>query len=169
MPSSRARPGRISHHRRALGNVTGDHAAGTNHRPIADGNAGQDDRVASDPDVAADPHLAPELEPLAAGLGIPRVVGGIDLHRWSDLGAFTDGYLDHVKNDAVEIEENAVAQTNVVAVVAEKGWTDHRVLADMSKSLAEQRMAIGRRRRQRRVVARHPGFCGRLLGAEFGV
>ncbi len=56
------------------------------------------------------------------------MVGGVDLRRGPDLGAVADRDFDDVEDDAVEIEEDAVAETDVVAIVAVEGRTDHGVL-----------------------------------------
>src|SRR5882672_8748644 len=84
------RPGRVSCNRHARADVACHHAAGTDHRTIADGHAGQDDGAAADPDIAADPDRTPEFETLAPRNGIAGMVGGVDLHRGSDLGAVAD-------------------------------------------------------------------------------
>jgi len=57
--------GRVSCNRHARADVACHHAAGTDHRTIADGHAGQDDGAAADPDIAADPDRTPEFETLA--------------------------------------------------------------------------------------------------------
>ena len=64
------------------------------------------------------------------------MIGGVDLHRRPDLGAVADHDLDHVEDDAVEIQEHAVAEADVVAVVAMKRRTDDGVLADMGEAFA---------------------------------
>src|SRR6185312_2882060 len=151
------------------GDVPCDHAAGADHSAVADGDARQDDGAAADPDVAADPDRAAEFEPGATGLGIAGMIGSVDLHRGADLGAVADHDLDDVEDDAVEIEEDAVAETDVVAIVAEERRTDHGVVADMAESLAEQRVPFADRQRQRGVVTRHPRFRSRLFGAELGI
>src|SRR6267154_1520838 len=92
-PTSRwglPRPGRVSCNRHARADVACHHAAGTDHRTIADGHAGQDDGAAADPDIAADPDRTPEFEALAPRNGIAGMIGGVDLHRRSDLGAVAD-------------------------------------------------------------------------------
>ena len=64
------------------------------------------------------------------------MVGGIDLHRRPDLGAVADADFDHVEDDAVEVQEDAVAETDVVAEVAVERRTDHGARADMAEALA---------------------------------
>ena len=65
-----------------------------------------------------------------ADFGIPRMVGGVDLDRRSDLGAVADHELDYVEDDAVEMEEHLVAEVDVVAIVAKDGG---RIAASLPK------------------------------------
>ena len=62
------------------------------------------------------------------------MVGGVDLRRGPDLGAVADRDFNHVENDAVEVEEDAVAETDVVAIVAVEGRSDDGVLADAAEA-----------------------------------
>src|SRR5262245_17670420 len=167
--SAGPRPGRVSGDGLPRGNVPGHHAAGADHRAVADGDAGQDDRTAADPDIAADAHGTAKLEPGTPRVGITRMVRSINLHGGADLGTIADRHLDDVKDDAIEVEEDAVAEADVVAIVAMKWRPDHGIDADMSKTLAQQRMAHRYGLRQRGVISNEPGFgCG-LVSAEFGI
>src|SRR5437773_4775340 len=74
-------PGRIASHGLALADIPRHHAAGPDHRTVADGDAGQDDGPAADPDIAADAHWPSKFQSLASRLRVPGMVGGIDLHR----------------------------------------------------------------------------------------
>src|SRR5882757_4053332 len=125
---TRPRPGRISRHGRTGRNIPRDHAASADQRAVTDGDSGQDDGTAADPDVAADPDRAAEFQPGAPGRGVARVVGGIDLHRGPDLGAIADHDLDDVEDHAIEIEEHAVAEADIAAVVAAERRADHGIL-----------------------------------------
>ena len=48
----------------------------------------------------------------------------------------------HVQDDAVEIEEDIVAQVNVVAVIAEKRRLDADVAANRTKQFNQQMLAF---------------------------
>ena len=109
----------------------------------------------------------PNSRPVAPRFGVARMIGGVDLHRRPDLGAVADRDFDDVEDDAVEVEEDAVAETDVVAIVAVEGRTDHGVLADVAEAFAEQRVPLRYRRCQRRVVTHHPRLGGGLFCAEF--
>src|SRR5712691_2422772 len=172
--SSRRRPGltrtgRISGDGLACADVPRDHAAGPDHRPVADRHAGQDNGAAPDPDIAADPHRTPEFDAAAPCLGIAGMVGGVDLCRGSDLCSIADGHFDDIEDDAIEVQENLITETDIIAEVAEKRWSDHGARADMTETFGQQRVALGHRKRQRRVVAHQPGFVRSLIGGYFGV
>ena len=97
------------------------------------------------------------------------MIGGVDLRRGSDLGAVADRDFDDVEDHAIEVEEHAVAEADIVAVVAKERRPDHRILADISKALRQDRMTLRYRQRQRRVVACDPDFGRQLFGGEFGI
>src|ERR1700738_3356337 len=129
-----ARPGRIAGNDLVRPDIPRHHAAGADQGAVADGHAGQDDGAAADPDVAADPHRAAEFEAAGPRLGVARVVGGVDLHRRSDLGAVADRYLDNVEDHAIEVQEHAIAETDIIAKVAKERRPDHGAGADMSET-----------------------------------
>src|SRR3569623_1544687 len=126
---------RISGHRRARRDVPRHHAAGPDDGAVANRDAGQDDRAAADPDVGADLNRTAKLKPVAPGLGIPGMVGAINLNGRADLGAVADRDMDNIEDDAVEVEKYAVAQENIVAEIAEERRADHRVRADAAEVL----------------------------------
>ncbi len=64
------------------------------------------------------------------------MVGGIDLGRWTDLGAVTDLDMDHVEDNAVEIEKYAVAKKDIVAEIAGERRPDHDACADAAEGAA---------------------------------
>src|SRR5450631_1076761 len=163
------RPGRISGDGYACADIPRDHAAGPDHRAITDRHTRQDNGATADPDVAADPHRTSEFEPAAPRFGIAGMVGGVDLRRGSDLGAVADCHLDNIEDDAIEIQENLIAEPDIIAEVAEERRADHRARADMTETFGQQRVALGNRQRQRRVVAHQPGFVRRLIGRYFGI
>src|SRR5450755_787162 len=120
-------------------------------------------------DHAADSHRTPELDAAAPGLGIAGMVGGVDLRRRSDLRSIADGHFDDIQDDAIEVQENFIAETDVVAKVAEERRADHGARADMTETLGQQRVALRHGQRQRRVVAHQPGFVRSLIGGYFGI
>ena len=128
------RPGRISGDGDACADIPRDHAAGSDHRAVTNGHAGQDNGAAPDPDIAADPHRTPEFDAAAPGLGIAGMIGGVDLRGGSDLRSIADGHFDDIQDDAIEVQENLIAETDVVAEVAEKRWPDHGAGADMPET-----------------------------------
>jgi len=101
--------------------VTGDHAARADQRIITDGNARQDDRSRSDPDVAPDPDRATKLQAGGSPHRVARMVGRQDLHARPDLRAVADGDLHDIEVHAVEIREHPSTEANVEAVVAMDG------------------------------------------------
>ena len=110
----------------------------------------------------------PNSRPSRRVFGVARMVGGVDLHRGPDLGAVADPDFDDVEDDAVEIHEHAVAETDVVAEVAKERRPDHGIRADMAEALAKQRVPF----RHRQPPAPHCSApatpCShRLLGAVF--
>src|SRR6202163_2474524 len=56
----------------------------------------------------------------APGLGIAGMVGGVDLRRRSNLRSIADGHFDDIQDDAIEVQENFIAETDVIAKVAEE-------------------------------------------------
>ena len=65
------------------------------------------------------------------------MIGAVDLDDGPDLRSRADLYQDAVEEDAAEIEEHAVAEANVVAIVAMEGRPHHDARADMAEALAE--------------------------------
>ena len=69
MPVVLTGPGWIADHRRTWGHVPRHHASCSDHRVVADRDAGQDHRPAPDPDILADPNRPPELQAGARSFG----------------------------------------------------------------------------------------------------
>src|SRR3546814_6402765 len=95
---------------------------------------------AAEPDVEADTYRAPELQPGGARGRVARVVGGEDLHARRDLGAVADRHFAHVEDHAVEVEEHAVAQANIEAVVAVERRPHVDARTHRAEALAQQRV-----------------------------
>src|SRR6202163_4493655 len=102
-------PRRIANDPRACRHVMRHHAAGTNHRIVADGRAGENYGATTDPDMPANPDGLSEFKSLTALGRIARMGGSVDLDRRTNLCPFADSDLNHVKDHAVEIEEDIIA------------------------------------------------------------
>jgi hypothetical protein len=107
LPSTR--PGGVSGHGFTGCDATGDHAASADYCTVADGNAGQENGAAADPDVAANLDGTAEFKAGAARFDVARMIGGVNLDRRPYLRAIANRHFDDVENDAVEVEEYAVA------------------------------------------------------------
>src|SRR4051812_36520947 len=121
----------------AVRHVARDDAAGADHGAVADAHARQDDRA------AADPHVGPDVDRLAeflaaAQLRVERVHRRIDLHRRPEQRKAADTHAAHVEDDAVEVEEDALAKLDVCAVVAEEGRLHPHRLAAAAEQLAQE-------------------------------
>src|SRR5690606_10652369 len=127
---------RVSRRERACGHITRHDASGADDAPRSDGHAGENDRAAADPHVGADRHRPPELT-TASQLRIHRVRGRVDLHGRSDQGVASDDDGADVKDDAVEVEEHPLAQSDVQSVVAEERRLDPRRIAARAEQLGE--------------------------------
>jgi hypothetical protein len=57
-----------------------------------------------------------------------------DLNCRTDLRFVADADRDNVEDHAIEVQENAGAETDVKAVVAMKWWPDHGPLADRGEA-----------------------------------
>ncbi len=64
------------------------------------------------------------------------MVGGEELHAGSDLRQGADHHGSDVEDDAVEIQEDAIAERDVLAVIAMERRTHDGAFADMSKQFA---------------------------------
>ena len=84
----------------------GDHTAGADHGPVADRDAGTEDRAAAHPDVGPDSDGLSQLQPGAPRGGAEGMRGRVDLHRRTEEDAAADGDGHHIEHDAVEVEEH---------------------------------------------------------------
>ena len=80
----------------------------------------------------------PNSSPDARSAGIARMVGGQDLHARSDLGLGADGHRHDVEDHAIEVQEGAIAETDVEAVVAVERRPDRRAPACEGQALGQQ-------------------------------
>ncbi len=100
----------------------------------ADGHPRTDDRGATDPDVRADRHGLGEFLP-PAQFGVKRMRRRVNLDRRTKQRVVADADGTHVEDDAVEVEEDALAEKDVRAVVAE----ERRLHPDILAAGTEQR------------------------------
>ena len=149
--------------------VPGDDAAGADDRAVADGDARKDDGGGADPGVAADAHRLGELEAGVAQRLLARMVGGDELNARPDLRLVADDDLADVEDDAVEVEEGAGAEADVVAVVAVERRADDRPVADRGETLDEQPPPLGARGGEAGIVADQPRLRGLLVGLNFRI
>src|SRR5215469_13637678 len=160
--------GRIAHGCSASRHVANDHTACADQRILADTHARQDYRTAPDPHITPDADRATKLQPGGPVNRIARMIGGEDLNPWPYLRLFTNDDLYDIEDHAVEIQEHTRTETDVEAVVAVKGWPDHRTFADRSEALQQDSPQLGGRCAKGRVVSREPFMGYRHLRLEFG-
>src|SRR5690606_2227361 len=132
----------------ALRDVAGADAAGTDGGAIADGDAAKDNSAGADPAVLANGDRPVDAVGAGApaGLGIDAdALGGIDgmprrqeLHPGPDRTAIADADVGPVEEDAVEIDEDVVADMDVPAVLEGERREDHAA-ADAAQHLSEHR------------------------------
>src|SRR5688572_31838282 len=96
-----------------------DDAAGADHGAGPDPHAGEDECAAPDPHVGANLDRLPVLLTPAL-LRVHRVERRQNLHAWAKERVITDAHEADVEDDAVEVEEHALAEIDVRAVVAEE-------------------------------------------------
>ena len=87
---------------------------------IADGDSGQDDRAASNPDIVP---YGDRLRPFHAAVPLGRigaVAGRVDTHARTDETIIADGHGGFVKYSEIEICEETPADADLLSVVAEK-------------------------------------------------
>src|SRR5690349_14784923 len=128
-------PGGIAHHCCARWNVACNDAPSADDRIIADRDARQDDRASADPHVSPDFDSSAELEAASSPLRVARVVGGIDLHGGTDLRCVADADVDHIENDAVEVQKYSRAEADVETVITEEGRPNLRAVPDCAQTL----------------------------------
>src|SRR5690606_30497102 len=139
--------------RTARRHVTRHHAPGADQHIIANGHARQDDRPTTNPDVAPDADRPTELQARLALCRLARMIRGEYLHTGADLGPVTDGHRDHIQDHAIEIEEYALAQADIEAVIATERRPDVHVFANRGKALDKQLPTLIDRKRNSSVVA----------------
>jgi hypothetical protein len=139
--------------------IAGDDAAGTDYGIVPNTHPRKQDDGAADPGIAADIDWTPELQSSPARRRIARVVGGIDLHRGTNLRPIANDDRNHIENDAIETEEDVRSNSDVVAVIAVKGLPDNGAVANFGKPFSEDHPRLCCTR-QGRVVSRQPSGRG---------
>ena len=103
---------RIPRREHVIGDVARDDAAGADDGPRSDRHAGQMIGRPADPDVGPDRHRLAEL-PRSPQLGLERMRRGVDLHGGTEQREVADADGADVEDDAVEVEEDALAEKDV--------------------------------------------------------
>jgi hypothetical protein len=144
-------PSRIACYDRKLWYVFGNHTACSDGAALADGDTGQDDRIASDPAVFTNVNLLPHLwaSRALAYCGVERMISGVEGNIWAHKRAAADGDEARVKEDGEVVDEHVLSDLYVEAVIHV-----HRRLNP--GIVIKQLIIIFRRRsqhRQRRFIA----------------
>src|SRR5690606_15957497 len=126
------------------------------HHLLATARAGRADRPTTDPDVPPDAARPTELQARLARCRLARMIRGEYLHTGADLGPVTDGHRDHIQDHAIEIEEHALAQADIEAVIAMERRPDVHIFANRGKALDKQLPTLIDRKRNSSVVAGQP-------------
>lgn len=97
------------------------------------------------------------------------MVGSVELHGRPHLRAIADVHFADIQNHAIEVEEHARAQTDVVPVIALKRRPDHPARTHLGQPLDQQCMRLREWLRAGGVVAHHPFRSRRLIGLQLCV
>src|SRR5690606_27614649 len=116
--------------------AAGHHAAGADHGPVTDAHAGEDQRAAADPGILADLDR-PAVFPAAALLRVQRMQRREDLHAGAEQREAADAHRADIEHHAVEVEEDALAEFDVGAVVAPEGRLHPDAVAAPAEQLAQ--------------------------------
>jgi hypothetical protein len=131
-------PRRVANDRGTRRHVTRHHTASTNNRIVADGSAGENDSATADPDMPANPDGSSEFKTLAPLRPIARMIGRVDLDSWTDLRPLSNSDLNHVKDHAIEVEEDIRSQANVETIITVERWADNGPLAYLPEALGKE-------------------------------
>lgn len=122
-------------------NISRHDAPSSNDGARTNGDARQNDGAASHPDVRADDDRLAVFLP-SPGRGIQWMKWRVDLHRRSKESEIPDRDGADVEHDAIEVEEDALAEVNVLAVVAVEGRLHPDGVAAGAKKPAEDGAAL---------------------------
>jgi hypothetical protein len=127
----------VSDNCRSCRDIAGNDRTRPDDRIVADGNSWKDHGASADPDVRADANRAPIFKICQSNCRVTRMVGSIDLDGRPNLGAVTDGDRSNVQKHTVEVEEDALAEMDVVSIVDEEGGTYDAAVADRTEELLQ--------------------------------
>src|SRR6185437_5664186 len=96
------------------------------------------------------------------------MIGSIDLDGGANLGLVADVDRGNVEKDAVEVEEDAPANADVVTVVAEEGRADDGTLTTGGKEVGKE-SCVRKRVMRRVVVLTEEGGGVAAVGVEDGI
>jgi hypothetical protein len=113
--------------------------------------------------MSANPDGLSEFKTLAPLHRIAWMIGRVDLDSWADLRPFPNTDLDHIKNHAVEIDEDIGSQANVETIVTVERRADNGPFADLAETLGKQRVPLIARQSERCVIANKPIICRHLI------
>ena len=120
-----------------------DHyGAGADHHIVADGHAGADDHIAAEPYVIADGDRACTFRPGCAYRRVDGMIRGVQAYARPEEHAIADGDPRHVKEDAVHVGVEVVADIGVAPVVAVEWRFEERALAERAEQFVEQPVAL---------------------------
>ena len=133
----------IACHDATFGNVFRDDRPRAYHRLIADGDPWQDDRSGADPNVIADRDVSGDVDSISTGIWFYGVSDGKDHDFWAELAIIPDRDFACVKEDAVEIGEEVLADIDVGPVIAMEGWLDEDAFANPAKKSGKEFCSVG--------------------------
>src|SRR3954464_1147635 len=128
--------GRIAGRNTAGRQIVRDDAAGPDGAPVADRDPRQYDRPAADPHAVADADRLGALEPGGAGRAIERMGRRVKLHRRAHLKIIADLDRRAVEEHAVVVDEGALPDADIIAVIAGKPGLDIGPVAERPEQLA---------------------------------
>ena len=91
------------------------------------------------------------------------MIGRVDLDSWTNLRPLSNSDLDHIKDHAIEVEEDIRSQANVETIVTVERWADNGPLADLPEALDKQNAPFVAPQSKRCVIANKPILRRRLI------
>ena len=123
----------VAHHEGVSGDVLGDDGACADDGVLADGHAAQDDSSATDPYVVFNGDGCACFPVVGAVAGVERVGGGHELYVAANQYGGADADRADVQEDGAEVEEGAVTDVGVHAVVEACAGADVGVFAQVAE------------------------------------
>ena len=159
---------RIARHSYRSGNIACNYAARADDRIVTDRDTRQAQRTTAYPDISAKGDRSAELEHPATLHRIARMIGREYLLARTNLRARTDPHWHYIEDRASKIEECALTQMDVVAIVAVERRPDRRTEPGVFQPFHQQRMALFWGGYKRTVVAVEPRSGACRVRDEFG-